>query len=152
MRDIGLPLSKPVLWLMGLFLLSAGISFLLSEYTYLSFRGYVKWWKAFLLFIIACETLRDKKRAKTFLRISLIMLAVAALDGLFQLVIGRDFLRWHTPNITHYGTMIRAGFGHYNNYSAYLATLIPVAIAVTFEQPQRGRLMQLLSNISAIIS
>lgn len=130
MRDRTLPLSKPACFIMFAFLISVCASFLRSEYLDLSFRGYIRWWKGFLLLIIVTETLTNETRMIIFIKTLIVMLGVSSLDGLFQLAVGRDFLRWQDGVQSHYGYMIRAGFGHYNNYSAYLTALIPVSLVL----------------------
>lgn len=128
-RDLTWPISRSILILMVLFLVSSGISFLRSDFLYQSYRGYIRWWKAFLLVIITAETLNSEKRMSKITKLFVIMLGISALDGIFQFFVNYDFLRFQPPVVNFYGTMIRGGFGHYNNYSAYLATFIPISIA-----------------------
>lgn len=129
MRDRTLPLSKTARFIMCAFLVSACISFLRSEYLYLSFRGYIRWWKGFLLLIMVAETLANASRMHIFIKTHIVMLGISSLDGLFQLVVGRDFLRWQEGVYSFYDYMIRGGFGHYNNYSVFLASLIPIGLS-----------------------
>ncbi len=119
---------KPLLLSGWVWLFLAGVlSFINTRYPAESLRGLLKLGKAFLIFAMAVEAARAEEGPRWFVRAVWLAVMLTALDGLWQYVMGRDFVQG-IPSHVALGSFRRltAGFHDPNNLGMFLGLTLPI--------------------------
>lgn len=78
----------------------------------------------FLLFFAVVTSLNSKKRITVFLWVLFFSSLLVCSDGIFQQVIGKDFLRRR-----FFEYKMTASFEHYNDFAGYIEVLLPFSLS-----------------------
>ncbi|UCC95893.1 MAG: O-antigen ligase family protein, partial [Candidatus Omnitrophota bacterium] len=104
---------------------------------------FFKWGEGFLLFCFA-QVFLDKKRLKFLLKVFIASVFLVCCDGLYQKIVGIDFLRLLKPIETAHFFGITASFHHYNDFAAYLAVLFFINYGLLRHARRRGPILFLV--------
>jgi len=111
-------------------LLSLLISVAISDYQWISARGFGKYLQGFLLLYAGLDVIRSEKEKKAlvFALVSACLMAIAS--GLYQEFSGVDFIYGNHAN-TYQGdiTRLTGSFKHCNDYGTFLAPMVVFALA-----------------------
>lgn len=101
---------------------------------------FLKWMEYMFVFIITLDTLRDRKRVRNCINVSLGMAFIVGIDTIFQRFSGTDLLR-HKTMVALYGETIpravTASFNHYNSLGAYLVFNLSLLLAMLVSAKER---------------
>lgn len=102
-----------------------------------SLKGLQKLAKYILLFFMLVETIDEKVKLKRLVFIAILGLGLVSIDGIFQYLVGKDFIRGYTlPKSLWkiYGNLstprIQASMHNPNDFGCYLITIIPVVLSL----------------------
>jgi len=113
-----------------IFYIAIGLSIFVSGPLWTkSLRAWVaKWGEGVLLFYFA-QIFLNKKQVKIILLVMIASACLLSIDGIYQRVIGLDFIRSKPLKTTDFGDLAVTGtFGHYNGFAAYLGVLLFITI------------------------
>lgn len=139
-----------ILILFALFFISSSVSAFYSGYPTLSFMGLIKVLKYCvwaLLFMDYIKTIQD------FRRISLILLAgfvVVTINGLVQLLWGRDLINDFPPLKFNQGWRLTSSFRSYGLLGTYLMALAPLIAMFLFEKRTASKAFKPLLVMAAL--
>jgi putative inorganic carbon (HCO3(-)) transporter len=111
-----------------LFALVGFLSIFTSVSISLSLKGFFfKLLEGVLIYFIAVETIDDRKKLNLVLIVMALSIMLMCVDGVFQYVTGRDFIR-------HYlicgGNRIQASFSNPNGFGGWLAIMFPLVLSL----------------------
>ena len=93
---------------------------------------FTKWGEGVVLFY-AAQIFLDKRRVKLLLGIFIASTFLVCVDGLYQMIIGQDFIRGFviakTSGITAHLSGVTATFRHYNDFAAFILPLFFIIFA-----------------------
>jgi len=99
---------------------------------------FFKWWEYILIFLVVEDALITQQKVRKAIRIFLVVAAVVGIDAFFQKVSGFDFLRHKQIGFIEEGVYALTGsFNHYNSFSAYLISVLPLAIVLFVDKLQK---------------
>lgn len=108
------------------FVLFAFLSTLNSSSLVLSLEGFfLKLLEGVAVYFITVETIADERRLNGMLRLLVLSMAVIAVDGIFQLITGTDFIRHFTS-----GRMIQGPFHSPNGFAGWLLIMVFLALSI----------------------
>ncbi len=124
-----LPITNPLNWPLGAFILAAFLSFVFSEYKSLSFRGFMlKVWEWTFFYFIFVEAINSRKRLKVFLSVFAISAVITISNAYWQKIMGEDFV-WNNPLG---GGRVSASFRHPNDLGGYLVVALSLAFSFIY--------------------
>ncbi len=109
------------------FFLACALSMYNSGDLHSSIRGLTKVLKNAAVVLVVLHSVGDKKLLRRVVYALLLGAAFICLDGLFQYITGRDFLRGNLVVITMDLKRVSASFGGANDFGVYLVSLVPLA-------------------------
>jgi len=113
---------NPALYLL-IFLGILSIFFTVS--TALSLKGFFfKLLERIFLFFVVAETVNDRKKMEMILATIVLSLTLLSIDGIFQCMMGWDFIR-HYPLRAY---RMQASFSNPNGLGGWIATLLPLVL------------------------
>jgi len=119
------PLDTPFL----LIIIFSGLSFINSVDLSDSIHGMMKWVKYAFIFLVCAEEIRDIRQVKRIIYSCLFGVTLIALDGIFQLKFGFDFIRGNGLQSSIIDlTRPTASFPNPNIMGIYLSALSPLVI------------------------
>ena len=131
-RLVGTPINIFLILLILVSLFSLINSIKMSS----SIGGMQKLFKGILLFFIIVETIKDRKKLRRIVWAALLGLVLVSVDGVFQYLTGKDFIRGYKFNIgfRYPGQpglrRLSASMHNPNDFSSYLVTVIPLAVSM----------------------
>jgi len=115
------------------FLLSFAVtSFQTPENFYVSFRGFLKIIKWFIVFYGVVTVVDSPKKIRFVSLVVLISCAVIILNGIFQLVYGHDLFFGYTATAPYKFPRVRSSFSSDNAFATYLMMTVPFAVLSGF--------------------
>ena len=135
--------TSSTFWVLLVFLAVSLASIAGSTAVLSSLRGIVKYLKYFTLFLVLTDTVRDEKTLKAVAAGALAGLLLVSVDGVFQYITGRDFLRgFPLPYSADYlfdGTFprIKASMHNPNDLASYLVAVLPLAVCMALYFPAK---------------
>lgn len=119
------PVSTPLNLPLYLFALLGYLSMVTSISIFLSLEGlFFKMLEGVLIYFIAAETINDRKKLNLVLVFMASSILLTCVDGIFQYVTGRDFIRNYHPIYNR----IQASFGDPNSLGGWLAVMFPLIL------------------------
>lgn len=141
-------------WMLGalaLFVaLSVGSAFV-SQYPAQSIRGIGKHLEEVLFLVIIADTFQCREKLKRLLGFGLAVLLVTALDAVFQLATGRDFLRNHALSYVDTHVRLQGPFNDHTIFASYLIGWLSILMAFFFHQEYRSARIKILSALLLIL-
>ena len=113
-----------------LFYIAIGLSIFVSGPLWAkSLRAWItKWGEGVALFYFA-QVFLNKKQIKIILWVIIASAFLLSVDGIYQRLIGMDFIRGRFLVTTDYGDLAVSGaFQHYNDFAAFLGVLVFITI------------------------
>ena len=129
-------------------LASLTVSLFVSDYFWVSFRGFWKFMEGFILLYAGIDVLQDQKNMRWMVRVLAIVFFLSALAGIWQDVFGHDFIYLRKPLVTsgHLPSRITGAFKHYNDFGTFLVPGFAIAAALFLENwKSRKKVFALLS-------
>ena len=129
-------LSTPINILLFLLVLFSLFSMVNSAKISSSLGGIQKLLKGILLFFIVVETVNDRSRLRRIIWAALLGLTLVSVDGVFQYLTGRDFIRGYVIGVgfRYPGEAdllrVNASMHNPNDLSSYLTTVIPLVVSL----------------------
>ncbi|NQT32498.1 MAG: O-antigen ligase family protein [Candidatus Omnitrophica bacterium] len=110
------------------FVLFGFLSTITSVSVCLSLKGFFfKLFELVMVFFIVVEFFNSKKRLNRILIVMLLSMVFITIDGMFQFITGRDFIRHYK---LMYGQRMQASFCNPNDFGGWLVTMIPLALSL----------------------
>ncbi|MDP2927669.1 MAG: O-antigen ligase family protein [Candidatus Omnitrophota bacterium] len=122
-------LSLPVI-IFGVFMFIGILSFINSVSMSNSLNGMVKLFKAFLIFLVCSESIKDREHFKRIAISVACAISLIGIDALWQLFSGRDFIRGNPLNGNIGLARATASFPGCNAMGVYLTGLTPVIVGL----------------------
>lgn len=122
--------SKKINFYLLLFYIAIGLSMLVSGPLWAkSFRAWTtKWGEGVALFYCA-QIFLNKKRIRIILLAMIASAFLVSIDGIYQKIVGIDFLRGRPVVVTdRLEAAVNGTFNHYNDFAAFLGALIFIVI------------------------
>ncbi|MBP7216395.1 MAG: O-antigen ligase family protein [Candidatus Omnitrophica bacterium] len=113
-------------------------------------QGFGKVMKYTFLFLAVVDLLGDDQ--KRLMRLFWVLIGVsgfAYINGVFQYIVGFDFMRHHTLDTLDYLRRINAGFVHANDFGAYSIMVLPWAF-ICFKKSLSMKVRLLLGAVCAL--
>lgn len=127
-------LNSFLTWPLLAFWLSGLLSIASSEFLMKSLAELLNLTEYLLLAWISFEQFQNSKRSHLLIPVLTWSSFAMALDGLVQLFLGHDIIRWHPAAVFQNTVRLKASFSHPNNFSAYLAMVIPLSLLKCYEK------------------
>ncbi len=99
-----------------------------------AFHGLEKWAKHLLIFFMALDYFRDKKRTERFIGVFLISTALLCADGFIQMLTGHDFVKHNAADIPGRLVRMQASLNSPNDLAAFLLLGLPVVFFLWLEE------------------
>ena len=113
-----------------------------------SSRGLFKLVQYLLVFSIIAEEIKDKKHIQRVIVSMVLGVSLVSIDALWQVILGKDFIRGNLPIINIGIKRATASFPDANVLGIYLSAIIPVLIALSFYYlKNRKRIVMTLVSI-----
>lgn len=120
-----------------LLLISLTVSLFISDYFYISLRGYWKYLEGFFLFYAGIDLVRNKQIARLVFIALFTSLSIALAAGLWQHFFGYDFIYFRNA-VVYRDVVLRiiGPFKHCNDYATYLVPAFALfsALSMCFVQ------------------
>jgi len=121
-----------------------------------SIGGMQKLFKGLFLFFIIVETINDRKKLRRIIWAALFGLSLVSVDGVFQYLTGKDFIRGYKLGIgfRYPGQAglrrLSASMHNPNDFASYLITVIPlvISLALYYFRGKKKLLLGLLGLIA----
>ena len=94
--------------------------------------GIFRWLQYIFIFYIFAQELKDKKHLRKVVISMFLGAAMLSVDGLFQVITGRDFIRGYQPILNIGLLRATASFKDANILGIYLSAIIPLMLGLTF--------------------
>ncbi len=125
--------KTPVDLYVVLFLFFFSLSFLVTwlqtpENFDLSFRGFLKVLKWFIIFYGVVRFINDPPKIKLVSYVILLVVSVIVLNGIVQLIYGRDLLMGYSATAPFKLPRVRSSFSSDNGFATYLMMTVPFAV------------------------
>lgn len=129
-------------------MVSLSVSLFISDYFYISLRGYWKYLAGLFLLYAGIDVIRSRQTARLALMVLLISLTTAMLAGLWQHFFGYDFIYFRGPVVyKDVVPRITGPFKHCNDYATYIVpafTLVSAFIVISFKKKEYLRVFLFL--------
>lgn len=116
----------------GLFFAASAISIINSVSYSSSFGGIIKLLKYILIFLVCSEEIRDKEHITRIIIAICSGISLAAIDALWQMVFGYDFIHHITIQSAIGLPRPTASFPNPNVFGIYMTALTPLVFGLTF--------------------
>ena len=131
------------------YLLIVIFSYFWSEYPSQSFRGFFKVLQQVMLFILTADLLNRRSRFTWFERVTLATFTVIVIDGFWQYLMLRDFLRGYAAADSTAGPRLSASFKSYGLLANYLICVLPVAAGIVLTRMKPNSKLRVLLLVVA---
>jgi len=120
---------------LGIYIFICFISIFISQIPHLSVSAFFfKILQVTYLYFVFIECMKTRARLKAFILAMMASTTLMAFDGLYQMVLGKEFV-FGQPIVA---SRVTASFRHPNDFGAYLLMMIPILMSVTFYyRPER---------------
>lgn len=143
-------LRLPWSGMLGALALFVGLSVssaFVSQYMSQSIHGIGKHLEEVLFFIIIADTFRSRKKIRKLLLMGLAVLVVTALDAVFQLGTGRDFLRGRAASYVDDRIRLVGPFKEHSAFASYLIGWLTILLAFFLNPDYRSARNKVLMAI-----
>ena len=141
-------------WMLGALVLfvalSVGSAFV-SQYPAQSIRGIGKHLEEVLFLVIIADTFQCREKLKRLLGFGFAVLLVTALDAVFQLATGRDFLRNHAMSYVDTHARLQGPFSDHTVFASYLIGWLSILLAFFFHRDYRSVKTKVLAVLLLIM-
>ena len=121
-------------------LASLAVSTVISDYRWVSLRGFGKYLEGFLLLYAGIDVVRSEKDKKALIFALAAAYGLAAADGVYQKLAGMDLLHGHLINIYVDGVMRLTGpFKHCNDFGTFLVPGLVISLALALDLMRRKK-------------
>ncbi|MBI3307222.1 MAG: O-antigen ligase family protein, partial [Candidatus Omnitrophica bacterium] len=119
------PIHLPLILALFVYLGLCILSYFWSEARELSGRGALKVFKHVMIFLMVADLFQESSRKRFFENFFIAVSLLIVTNGIFQYLVGYDFLRGFRAEDASAGLRISASFGSYGKLAAYLIATLP---------------------------
>lgn len=118
--------DKRFLWFLLAFFIWSALSYFWSEAPKQSARGIQKVGEQVLIFFLVTDVFRDRKSLSLWEKVFFAFCILAAVNGWFQFLTGKDFIRHFPMEHSGSGYRVSGSFKTYGLFANYLICVLPV--------------------------
>lgn len=132
LKKTGLKIKKELIIPIFIYWFVNAISIFSSSFPLRSLEELLNITEYMIIALIVMESFCDAKKIEILSKVIIFTAFAISIDGIFQLIIGHDLLRWKTPLEIDGTPRLTASFNHPNNLGAFLSMTIPIGISLIF--------------------